>query len=54
MKPAVTIAPAVARKLAVQAAIESMGRKWLLHPLNHVQRLPQPYGQPKRRKYVQG
>lgn len=38
----IRLSPQVARKMALERAIELLGRKWLLHPANKVQRLPQP------------
>ena len=47
----IRLSPKVVRKLAVEAAIQKLGRKWLLHPANQVQRLTKPFGfSPKRSK----
>ena len=40
----IRLSPQVARKMAVEAAIQKLGRKWLLHPANQVQRLSKPFG----------
>lgn len=38
----IRLSPQVARKMAVEAAIQKLGRKYLLHPANQVKRLPKP------------
>lgn len=34
----------VQRKIALERAIELLGRKYLCHPANQVKKLAQPYG----------
>lgn len=50
--PAIRLSPQVARALRVEAAKQQLGRKWLLHPSNHVRRLEKPTDgfQPRRTK----
>lgn len=47
MTPRINVSPRVIHALRVKAAIEKMGKTWLLHECNHVKKLPKPYGSPK-------
>lgn len=38
----IRLSPQVGRKMAVERAIELMGRRYLLHPANRVQKLAKP------------
>jgi hypothetical protein len=45
----VSLTPQVARKMALEQAIDWMGTRWVLHPANYVRKLTVPLNEQGRK-----